>query len=119
MKLAGLTIATTNMKRMARFYNAVFDAGLKPTVHIGADDFYGGAIGGLELTLCPNSIAGVVARQNRQQLRFEVSDIEAVMAAGLAHHGSEINPVDEYKGAKVASLADPDGNTIEFVQHVL
>lgn len=118
MKLVGLTIAANNMQEMVRFYNAVFDARLKPTVHIGADDFYGGAIAGIDLALCPNRIAGVIAEQNRQQFRFDVSDIEAVMAAGLANHGSEINPIDEYKGAKVASLADPDGNTIEFVQRI-
>ena len=104
------------MRQMARFYNAVFQAGLKETVHIGDAQFYGGSIGALELTLCPNAIAGVEARQNRQQLRFEVDDIEAVMQRGLAVHGTEINPIDEYKGAKVASLADPDGNTIELVQ---
>lgn len=116
MRLVGLTIAAIHMEGMVRFYNAVFGAGLKPTVHIGAEQFYGGAIGGMELTLCPNAIAGVVAEQNRQQFRFEVDDIEAVVEKGLANHGSEINPIDEYKGAKVASLADPDGNTIEFVQ---
>ena len=49
---------------------------------------------------------------------LEVDDIEAVMQRGLAVHGTEINPIDEYKGAKVASLADPDGNTIELVQLV-
>ncbi|MCY4464588.1 MAG: VOC family protein [Chloroflexi bacterium] len=118
MRLSGLTIATTNMRQMVRFYNAVFDARLKATVHIGDEQFYGGKIGALELTLCPNEIAGVVAQQNRQQLRFEVRDIERAMERGLACHGSEINPIDEYKGAKVASLADPDGNTIEFVQLV-
>lgn len=116
MKMTGLTIATLNMQEMVAFYNAVFGARLKQTVHIGAEQFYGGAIGEIELTLCPNAIAGVVAEQNRQQFRFQVSDIEAVMSRGMANHGSEINPVDEYKGAKVASLADPDGNTIEFVE---
>ena len=118
MRLIGLTIAAVNMKEMVRFYNAVFGAGLKQTVHIGDQQFYGGALAGLDVVLCPNAIAGVVAEQNRQQFRFEVSDIERVMEQGLANHGSEINPVDEYKGAKVASLADPDGNTIEFVEQV-
>lgn len=118
MRLIGVTIAAVNMKEMVRFYNAVFGAGLKETVHIGDQQFYGGALAGLEIVLCPNAIAGVNAEQNRQQFRFEVSDIEKVMRAGLANHGVEINPVDEYKGAKVASLADPDGNTIEFVEHV-
>ena len=116
MKLTGLTIATDNMTEMVGFYNAVFGAKLKATVHIGPAQFYGGRIGDIELTLCPNAIAGVVAEQNRQQFRYEVDDIEAVVERGLANHGSEINPVDEYKGAKVASLADPDGNTIEFVE---
>ena len=118
MRLIGLTIAAVNTQKMVRFYNAVFDAGLKETVHIGDQQFFGGKLAGLELVLCPNAIAGVVAEQNRQQFRFEVDDIEAVMAKGLANHGSEINPIDEYKGAKVASMADPDGNTIEFVEHI-
>ena len=118
MRLIGLTISATHIERMVEFYNAVFGAGLQPTVHIGDEQFYGGKLNDLELTLCPNSIAGVVAEQNRQQFRFDVDDLEAVMRRGLANHGREINPIDEYKGAKVASLADPDGNTIEFVQSV-
>ena len=116
MQMVGLTIAAINMPEMVSFYNAVFDAGLKPTVHIGEDQFFAGKLCGMKLTFCPNTIAGVVADQNRQQFRFQVADIAAVMAKGLANHGGEINPIEEYKGAKVASLADPDGNTIEFVE---
>lgn len=116
MRLVGLTVAVIKMPEMLRFYNAAFDAGLKPTVHIGDEQFYAGRFCGMKVTFCPNTIAGVVAEQNRQQFRFQVADIEAVMATGLANHGSEINPIEEYKGAKVASLADPDGNTIEFVE---
>ncbi len=118
MRLVGLTVAAVKMEKMVSFYNAVFNARLKATVHIGAEQFYAGELCGMKLTFCPNAIAGVIAEQNRQQFRFEVADIEAVMAAGLANHGSEINPIEEYKGAKVASLADPDGNTIEFVEIV-
>ncbi len=116
MQMIGLTIAVNRIDSMVEFYNAVFDAQLKPTVHIGEQQFYGGKLGELELTLCPNAIAGVVADQNRQQFRFAVNDIAKVMKQGTKHHGCEINPIDEYKGAKVASLADPDGNTIEFVE---
>jgi predicted enzyme related to lactoylglutathione lyase len=118
MRLIGLTIAASELERMVEFYNAVFDARLQPTVHIGDQQFYGGKLNDLEFVLCPNSIAGVVAEQNRQQFRFAVDDLEAVMHRGLANHGREINPIDEYKGAKVASMADPDGNTIEFVEQV-
>ena len=116
MRLVGITIAAVRIEQMVAFYNAVFGARLQPTVHIGDAQFYGGAINGIELTLCPNAIAGVVAEQNRQQFRFAVEDLDALMQRGLANHGREINPIDEYKGAKVASLADPDGNTIEFVE---
>jgi len=116
MQMVGLTVAAANMAEMVRFYNAVFDAGLKATVHIGDEQFYAGALCGMKLTFCPNTIAGVIAEQNRQQFRFQVDEIEAVMTKGLANHGCEINPIEEYKGAKVASLADPDGNTIEFVE---
>lgn len=118
MKFDGLTIAVTDMKRMIAFYNAVFDAQLEPTVNIGDQQFYGGKIIDAQLTFCPNAIAGVVAQQNRQQFRFQVTDIADVMAKGLANFGEEINAINEYKGVKVASLADPDGNTIEFVELV-
>ena len=118
MKLDGLTIAVTDMKRMVAFYNAVFACNLEPTVNIGDQQFYGGQILDMSLTFCPNGIAGVVAQQNRQQFRFRVDDIADVMAKGLANHGAEINEINEYKGAKVGSLADPDGNTIEFVELV-
>ena len=116
MQLVGLTVAAVNMMQMVEFYNAVFDAQLKATVHIGDEQFYAGKLCGMKVTFCPNTIAGVIAEQNRQQFRFQVGDIEAVMEKGIANHGSEINPIEEYKGAKVASLADPDGNTIEFVE---
>ncbi len=116
MQMVGLTVAACNMQEMVTFYNAVFNARLKATVHIGEEQFYAGTLCGMKLTLCPNTIAGVIAEQNRQQFRFQVADIEAVMAKGLANHGDEINPIEAYKGAKVASLADPDGNTIEFVE---
>ena len=118
MQLVGLTVAAINMRQMVEFYNAVFGARLKATVHIGDEQFYAGSLCGMKLTFCPNTIAGVIAEQNRQQFRFQVVDIEAVMAKGMANHGNEINPIEEYKGAKVASLADPDGNTIEFVENL-
>ena len=115
-QLTGVTIAARRMKPMVAFYNAVFAADLQPSFRIGTEQFYRGKLGDLELALCPNAIAGVEAQQNRQQFRFQVDDIAAVMTAGMAAGGSEINPIDEFEGAKVASLADPDGNTIEFVQ---
>ena len=117
-RLVGITIAAIDMSRMVAFYNAVFDARLQPSFSIGDSQFYRGCIDGMDLALCPNAIAGVDASQNRQQFRFQVDDIEAVMLAGLSAGGSEINPIDEYEGAKVSSMADPDGNTIEFMQPV-
>lgn len=114
----GITIAVTNIQQMLAFYNAVFDANLEPTVEIGDNQFYAGTLAGLKLTFCPNAIAGVIAEQNRQQFRFSVDDLESMMQKGQAHHGTVVNPIEVYKGAKVSSLADPDGNTIEFVQHL-
>ena len=59
MRMIGLTIAAVNIKKMVSFYNAVFNARLKETVHIGPEQFYGGKLADIELTLCPNAIAGV------------------------------------------------------------
>ena len=44
------------MTQMVVFYNAVFDAQLKATVHIGDEQFYAGKLCGMKVTFCPNTV---------------------------------------------------------------
>jgi catechol 2,3-dioxygenase-like lactoylglutathione lyase family enzyme len=113
MKLSSITIAVTQMDRMIAFYNAVFSANLAPQ-----GPFYSGQLGEFGLLLCPNEFAGVEAKQNRQQFRFIVDDLDAVLKNGLGAGGEQIDAVQEANNQRIGSLRDPDGNSIEFCQAI-
>jgi predicted enzyme related to lactoylglutathione lyase len=63
-----------------------------------------------------NEIARAKAGQNRHQLRFTVKDVAATLRNALANGGTLLNDTTEQAGAKIASVRDPDGNSIEFIQ---
>jgi predicted enzyme related to lactoylglutathione lyase len=107
-----ITLAVNNMDEMVEFYNEVFDAHLKPEPPV----FFTGRIGDVELLLCPNDIAGVVAQQNRHQFRFVVENLEKVLLQVEQFGGQPLGDVEKHNGEKLAGARDPDGNTIEFVQ---
>jgi catechol 2,3-dioxygenase-like lactoylglutathione lyase family enzyme len=77
---------------------------------------YQGKLGGISLLLCPNEIARAEAKQNRHQWRFAVNDVAETMRLALANGATLLNEVSVHEGAKIASVRDPDGNSIEFVQ---
>lgn len=113
MKLTGITIAITNMDSMVAFYNAVFNAQLTPQ-----GPFYSGKLADFDLLMCPNQFAGVEAKQNRQQFKFMVDDVQAIIDSGVRAGGQQIDTVQEANNLRVGSLRDPDGNSIEFYQPV-
>jgi len=110
MQLVKITIAVTNMQPMVEFYNAVCEANLKPVTAYGMT-LYSGKLGGADVLMCPNEIAGVEAKQNRKQLTFAVPDVEQIAVRAVAAGGSIVN-----RDASAIGVSDPDGNTIEFVQ---
>jgi predicted enzyme related to lactoylglutathione lyase len=118
MRIDRITIAVTHMDAMVRFYNAVFDAGLKPGAQMGGFQFYGGTLAEIELLFCPNEIAGVVAEQNREQFRIVVDDLEKVRQQAIEAGGSALDDVRITTTSKIAGLRDPDGNTIELIQYL-
>lgn len=101
---------------MVSFYNAVLNTDLQPIE--SAPGFYRGKLAAQhDLIMCPNSVAEVVAEQNRQQFCFTVEDIEEVFAAAMENGGKAMNSDFEKNDTEMrGSLYDPDGNTIEFVQ---
>lgn len=110
-KLKKITIAATNITEMATFYTSVFNAGLTPIEAYGTT-LYTGQLCGFDLLLCPNSIAGVEAQQNRQQFDIEVPDIESALKAAETSGGKIKDPLTINPIQNIASVTDPDGNTI-------
>jgi catechol 2,3-dioxygenase-like lactoylglutathione lyase family enzyme len=111
MKIGRVTIAVTNMPAMLRFYNGVFEADL---TLIGGTEFYAGTLAeGISLLFCPNDIAKVEAKQNRQQFRFIVDDLAKIRESVTAYGGQILNS-NATDDANSIGVRDPDGNTIEF-----
>lgn len=112
IQLERMTIAATDVEAMLTFYNNVFDAGFEV---LPDKPLYIGLIGGVEAILCPNSIAQVEAKQSRIQLRLRVDDLDAVLEKAKAN-GGEVFQDFANENARMASLRDPDGSSIELVQ---
>lgn len=113
--IAKMTLVATDIKAMVAFYNAVLGADFTP-VQNAPEGFYSGKIAGIGTLLCPNSIAQVNAKQNRQQFDFIVEDIEASIQASLDSGGRLLEALSEQNGIKTASVYDPDGNSMVFIQ---
>jgi predicted enzyme related to lactoylglutathione lyase len=108
-----ITLAATNIDAMVRFYTAVLGIELRPVDAYGTT-LYRGALHGVSFVLCPNSLAGVQAEKSRHQFTYAVADLAATVAGAVAAGGA----VDEAAqgNADSATLLDPDGNSIVFVQ---
>lgn len=115
MQLLRIAIATEKMSAMQNFYDQVFAAQFQG-MNTEAGTFYQGQIGGLALTLVPNSLARVEAKQNRQQLSFLVENIEETLKKATDAGGQQQGEVLSAPEGRLAAVTDPDGNTIEFLQ---
>ncbi len=114
MKLKKIIIASVETEKMVRFYNGVFASGLEPFDAFGTV-MYRGQLAGIELLFCPNEILGIEAEKNRQQLSFEVNDLETTVADVQRYGGEKAGEIQEHPDGRVCGVKDPDGNTIEFV----
>jgi predicted enzyme related to lactoylglutathione lyase len=110
MHIDRITLAVEDIDLMVGFYNEVFDCGLEP---ISRSPLAKGTLAGIELVLCPNSIAEVVADQNRHQLRIGVDDAEALALRVEQAGGSVLNRSAD--GSKIVGISDPEGNTYEII----
>lgn len=114
MKIERVSFAVTDMDAMLRFYNSVFDARLEPAQSPGC---YHGALAGIPVTFIPNSIVEVKAEQNRQQFSFAVNDLDRLLDQVRASGGVVQDDATETKTRRSIGVRDPDGNTIELIQH--
>jgi predicted enzyme related to lactoylglutathione lyase len=106
--LTGLTIAAVDVDHMVAFYNAVFDAALAPFEAAGTT-LYRGQLHGIPVVICPNSLAGVDATQNRHQFTYSVADLDGLLAVVEGSGG-----VVRERSGDITTVLDPDGNTIIF-----
>jgi predicted enzyme related to lactoylglutathione lyase len=113
-QLARITVATTRMSAMVRFYNDVFHARMKE-VEIGGVTMHLGYVAGVELLLCPNDVSKVKADLNRHMLRLRVGDFDAALKRVQGSGGTVDAAPVLMSGERVVAVRDPDGNTIELV----
>jgi predicted enzyme related to lactoylglutathione lyase len=118
IQISGMTLAATSVEAMVAFYNAVLDAHFEVVELFPGATGYRGKLAGMDVLMCPNTVARVDARQNRQQFDFLVDDVRATVAAALAHGGKEISPIYEQNGVLIGSVYDPDGNSMVFKQKI-
>lgn len=115
-KISQITIAVTDMDAMVKFYENVFGITLKPFDAYGST-LYSGKMGGFLLMLCPKEIAGVTAEQTRHQFDYAIDDVDAVVKAVKQWGGGLMRDTEVWEDkTKVASVMDPDGNTMVFKQ---
>lgn len=107
------TLAMTNVEAMVEFYSNVFGMELQE-FPVQGETLYSGNIAGMNILLCPNSLAGVVAEQSRVQFDFVVSDL-AEIKRRVEEHGGAVRPEQSDLERGYLTAVDPDNNTIVFV----
>jgi predicted enzyme related to lactoylglutathione lyase len=114
-KISQITIAVTDMDAMVKFYENVFGIKLKSFDAYGST-LYSGKMGEIVLMLCPKEIAGVTAKQTRHQFDYIINDVDSVVKAAQDSAGSLMGDVEVSESSKAASVTDPDGNSMVFIQ---
>ena len=113
--LGSMSIATTNMQAMVKFYETVFKTHLSPQ-KMGRYFFYTGQVGNINVTLTPNELKGVQADHNRYHLSFVVPNLEEHLMLAKNSGGMQTQEIDLESDEKYCEILDPDGNPIELVE---
>lgn len=109
-ELTEIGLVAEDVAAMVRFYDEFFGTQLKPSP-LADTTLYRGKLHGTSFYLCPNTLAGVEAQQNRHQFSYSTADLPASLdraerAGGTVRDHSET----------VATVLDPDGNHIVLTQ---
>lgn len=115
LEIGKITIAVTNTEQMVAFYKNVYKCELKE-FDVNGTTLYSGQIAGVKILLCPNSLAGVKAEQNRHQFDYIVKDLDRLVSFALASGGALQGKVEVIRDQKTATIVDPDGNTTVLIQ---
>lgn len=115
--ISQITVAITNIDMMVQFYETVFRCEFSKKEAFGTT-LYFGKLGDMDLLLCPNHVAGVEAKQNRQQFDFRVSDLDSIIHNVEISGGRLQGEISVMETLKAATIMDPDGNTIVFIEEL-
>ena len=112
LDLNSIMLGTTDSKKLAEFYEKVFDK--KPDMVDG--DWYGWKVGASFLSIGNHSeVKGKAKDPNRIILNLETKEVkkefERIKNAGI----EVIKEPYEMQGAWIATFADPDGNYLQLM----
>ena len=111
MKVLEITIACTHTIEMIQFYEGLFGFTFK-TIQFPKGEIYEATLKEIKLTLCPASIAGISASENRHQLTYQVSDIKNCIHRVELLGGNIISELQETNQYLMIAIRDVDGNSI-------
>ena len=114
-RVKGFTLAVTHMEQMVDFYTRVF------SISFEAKELYGGTLyfgdwEGIEICLCPASIAQNTAKQNRHQLDVLVENIVKTKRLVQRYGGTSMGAVEEVENTISMGIYDPDNNSLVLKQ---
>jgi predicted enzyme related to lactoylglutathione lyase len=117
MKVTEIVIACFNLKGMLAFYQNVFGLSFKD-IKILQGVIYEAHFEGLKITLCTATIAGIKAKDNRQQITFQVDDVKSYIENVEKFGGTIISELQEPENYLQVAVRDVDGNSIVLKQNV-
>jgi predicted enzyme related to lactoylglutathione lyase len=110
---SAVLIYTDNVKRSAEFYRDVLGIPLEEEQHGNSALHYGCELGDIHFAIHGAKKAVGTGSIN---LAFEVFDLEKHVANIKAKGAKVIDDIQDRGFMKIATVQDPDGNTIEFTQ---
>lgn len=114
-RISKVAMAVTNVDAMVAFYRNVFKIDFR-AVDIGNGvKLYMGTFSGMDILFAPNEIANVKAEQSRMQFDIMVPSLKDAKTQAEASGGS-VREEREEAGRMIATLVDPDGNTIVVIE---
>ena len=117
MKVTEIVIACFNLEGMLAFYQNVFGLSFKD-IKIPQGVIYESCINELKITLCPATLAGITAKDNRLQLTFLVLDIKKCINEIEKYYGKIIGGINQSKNHSQVAIKDIDNNSIVLIQKI-
>ena len=111
MKVAEIVIACFNLKGMLAFYQNVFGLHFQD-IKIPQGIIYEAISDRIKLTLCPATIAGIKAKDNRQQITYQVDDVKSNIENVEKFGGTIISELQEAENYLQVAVRDVDSNSI-------
>jgi predicted enzyme related to lactoylglutathione lyase len=111
--LRSLALRVHNMDAMVAFYGEAFGVRFEPVATGGLTSWFG-TLGSLALKFVPIRDAADFDGYPIHQPGFEVGDVRRVVRLAERHGGAVHDAPIRRGGRLLASVRDPDGNTIEL-----